>query len=517
MPTQVKRRSTDQTPSPEEMHADRLIIVTNRGPIEFYESRDRSLGTRRGSGGVVTALLGALEHIDATWVSLAMSEADRRAVREEGGELLAVQLDNRQMRLRYVVVPQAVYRNHYDIICNRVLWFLQHYFADREGSLSQVRLQYAWEHGYQAANQALAEAVCAELAHKQGSAVVMLHDYHLYLAPALIRSSQPQAVIQQFIHIPWPEIRYWQSFLPTALLQAIFKGLLGNDIVGFQTRRDAQNFLEGARTFADDAVVDVEVRAISWQGHRTLVRDYPISISVSDERRLVQSRAGKKAAVRVEELFARQTIMRVDRIEPTKNIVQGFHAYGRLLELHPELRGEVTFLAFLVPSRQSLRMYRRYRTEVQNSINEVNDRFGQGDWIPIHAFMQNDRLQALVAMQDYDVLLVNPLIDGMNLVAKEGPAVNKRDGVLVLSRTSGAFQQLEGASIPISPADTQETAVALYTALTLPAAERHRKAQLAAREVERANLATWIAQQVRDINQALAECQVGGSVVRPGI
>jgi trehalose 6-phosphate synthase len=334
---------------------------------------------------------------------------------------------------------------------------------------------------------------------------VALHDYHLYLAPTLIRHHHPSIIMQQFIHIPWPEVRYWQSHLPTEITQAIYNGLLGNNILGFQTKRDAQNFLEGVPALLNDVAVDVEDAAIVRQSHRTLVRDYPISISVSEERRIIHSAAGKRAAQHIRPLLGEQTIMRVDRIEPTKNIVQGFHAYAYLLERHPELYEKVTFLAFLVPSRQALSIYRKYREEILKLIEHINQKFGRNEWTPIQAFVQDNRTQALAALQFYDVLLVNPLIDGMNLVAKEGPIVNQRNGVLILSRTSGAFQQLEEASIPISPADMVETAEALYKALTLSPEERRQKAELARQSVEHNDLKTWIAQQVRDISFIIAK------------
>ena len=177
--------------------------------------------------------------------------------------------------------------------------------------------------------------------------------------------------MQQFIHIPWPEVRYWQSHLPTEITQAISNGLLGNDILGFQTKRDAQNFLEGVPALLIDVDVDVEDAAIVRQSHRTLVRDYPISISVSDERRIIHSAAGKHAAQYIRPLLGEQSIMRVDRIEPTKNIVQGFQAYEYLLERHPELYEKVTFLAFLVPSRQTLSIYRKYREEILKLIERL--------------------------------------------------------------------------------------------------------------------------------------------------
>src|SRR6185312_11103409 len=151
-------------------------------------------------------------------------------------------------------------------------------------------------------------------------------------------------------------------------------------------------------------------------------------------------------AEKIVPLLREHTIMRVDRLEPTKNILRGFQAYNHILENHPELHGKIVFLAFLVPSRQSLSIYRRYTTDVLSLVDEINKRYGTQDWTPVQAFCANDRVRALAAMQYYDVLLINPIIDGMNLVAKEGPIVNQRDGVLVLSRTVGAFQQLAKGS-----------------------------------------------------------------------
>jgi trehalose 6-phosphate synthase len=202
-------------------------------------------------------------------------------------------------------------------------------------------------------------------------------------------------------------------------------------------------------------------------------------------------------------MLGEKTIMRVDRLEPTKNIVRGFQAYAQMLDQYPELLGKVKFLAFLVPSRGSLSEYKRYHSEVLKIIDEINQKYGRDEWKPIEAIFENDRTQALAAMQYYDVLLVNPIIDGMNLVAKEGPVVNQRNGVLILSRTAGAFQQLGKASIPISPIDVTETAQALYKALTMPTDERRNKATLARQLVERQDLNGWLRRQIGDINDLL--------------
>lgn len=487
------------------IHAKRLIVATNRGPVEYYLTQDKVLKSRRGTGGVITALIDAGSQMEMSWVAMAMTEGDRIAVKEaqQRNGRVPSPIHGHKVHLHYVAVSKTAYRKHYEQISNQMLWFLQHYlYNPNEDSKANERIQDAWENGYRVANQAIADAVIAEIESEASKPVVMLHDYHLYLAARMIRQKHPTIVTQQFIHIPWPDVRCWH-FLPSNIAQEIYQGMAGNDIIGFQTERDARNFLEGARTLLDGAVVDFEEGAIWWQGHRTQTRAYPISISVTAERKTVNSAAGKRAATQIQSFLSAQTIMRVDRIEPTKNILRGFQAYGQLLENHPELRSNVSFLAFLVPSRQSLSEYKRYTSDVKKAIDEVNRKFGTEEWQPITAFYGNDRTRALAAMQYYDVLLVNPIIDGMNLVAKEGPAVNQMNGLLVLSRTVGAFQQLGKACIPTSPTDVKETAQALYIALTLPSDERRTKATLARLIVERQDLNTWMRRQIADINELL--------------
>ena len=508
MPTQMK---IPATPSSPQIHANRLIIATNRGPVEYYLTQDQVLKHRRGAGGMVTALIDAGNRMEVTWVAMAMTEGDRLALKEaqqDGDGLLESPLKGQKMQLRYVAVSKTAYRKHYEVFSNQVLWFLQHYlYNPDESSALTRRIQDAWTNGYSVANRAIADAVNAEIEREDNTPVVMLHDYHLYLASAMIRKDHPSVVIQQFIHIPWPDVRCWH-FLPSNIAHAIYSGLVGNDIIGFQTERDARNFLEGARTLLEGAVVDFEEGAIWWQGRRIQTRAYPISISVTGERRAIQSAAGRRAVEQILPLLdGKKTIMRVDRIEPTKNILRGFQAYAQMLDEHPDLRGNVSFLAFLVPSRQGVSRYQRYHAEVIKIIEEINQKYATHSWTPIHAFFGNDRTRSLAAMQWYDVLLVNPIIDGMNLVAKEGAVVNQRHGVLVLSRTAGAFQQLGKAAIPTSPTDIAETAQALYKALTLPDDERAAKAKLARQAVERNDLNTWFTRQIRDINELLERAQ----------
>lgn len=515
-PTNLKD-GISKTSEPQLLQAQRLVVATNRGPVEHYVTRNGTIKCRRGSGGVVTALIDAGSQVEMSWVAMAMTEGDRLALKEAAQGRLPSSLCGQKMHLHYVEISREAYQKYYERISNQLLWFLQHYlYNPTDTSKVAKRFQDAWETGYRVANRAIADAVIDEIESEQGSAVVMLHDYHLYLAPRMIRQKHPGIVMQHFIHIPWPDVRCWH-FLPSNIVQDIYQGLVGNDIIGFQTERDARNFLEGARTLLDDAKVEFEEGTVEWQGHITKARSYPISISVVTELKLVKSAAGKRAAEKFRPLLGQKTIMRVDRLEPTKNIVRGFQAYDQLLEKHPELRGVVKFLAFLVPSRQSLPEYQRYAREVKKIVEEVNQKYGTPDWQPIVVFYQNDRTQALAAMQYYDVLMVNPIIDGMNLVAKEGPVVNQRDGVLLLSRTVGAFPQLGKASVPTSPIDVGETAEALYKALMLSGEERHSKATLARLSVTNQNLEQWMRRQIKDINELLASHpqQVSSAVPLP--
>ena len=209
--------------------------------------------------------------------------------------------------------------------------------------------------------------------------------------------------------------------------------------------------------------------------------------AVENEERLLQLRGGANA------------IVRIDRAEPNKNIVRGFRAYELLLNRHPELQGRVVFLAFLVPSRPHVRQYQRYMEEIQQLVRQINDKFGTDEWQPITTFMENNYTQAIAGMKIYDVLLVNSLIEGMNLVAKEGPVVNTRDGVLVLSETGGAYDQLACGAIPVSPADIEGTMEALFEALTMGPDERKRRASLLAQQVSWQDINHWICRQLEDM------------------
>ena len=206
--------------------------------------------------------------------------------------------------------------------------------------------------------------------------------------------------------------------------------------------------------------------------------------------------------------------MRVDRVDPSKNIVAGFRAFGLLLERHPELIGQAKFLAFLVPSRTGIPEYRRCTGEVFAAIRDINSRYQQEDWRPIELFYENNYLQALAGMSLYDVLLVNPLADGMNLVSKEGPIVNEHDGVLVLSRGAGSHGELAEGAVSVDPLDIEGTAEGLASALSMPEAERRARAEQLRQTIERNDLSVWLRSQLEDLRSIALErsiCSLAGA------
>ena len=475
----------------------RLIIATNRGPVTFTTTADGSLRPRRGSGGLVTALGHVSQRVPITWVAAAMSEGDRRAAAD--ARLVRRALgDDETVRLRFASVERSVYEQAYNVIANPFLWFLQHQMWNLpERPVIDAALMRAWDRGYVALNDAFAREVLAQ-ARGDRRPRIMLHDYHLYLAAQAIRSARPGAVLSHFTHIPWPPSSIWQTIAPP-IREAIARGLLANNVVGFQTARYAHNFLRMVESFVPDARVDYEASQVRRRRFVTHVRSYPISIDPEATRRVAASRAALRRADQLLGGSREQVIVRVDRLEPSKNILRGFMAYEALLQRNARLRGRISFLAFLVPSRTGLREYGHYGREVQSVVDRINARYGRAGWRPVQLFYENDYAQALAGLSIADVVLVNPLVDGMNLVAKEAVVVSKRDAVLVLSETAGAFDQMADGALAVAPADVVGTADALAVALAMPRAERARRLAKLRRGVEREDITWWLRRQFEDL------------------
>jgi trehalose 6-phosphate synthase len=480
-----------------------LIIASNRGPVSFTSRADGTFTARKGSGGVVTAVSAIARDRQPIWIAAAMTEGDRQraAVALERGEQLIQYGDPAEFNLRFVVPTPESYHQYYNVISNPLLWFLQHYLWDTPRSPDITKeIWEAWRNGYVAVNELFADEIVTAADSLSADPLIMLQDYHLYLCAKYVRERRPGARLQLFVHIPWPDPDYWR-LLPAEMRVAICSGVLGNDIVGFQTPEHCRSFMHTCEAYLPDVDIDQDESVIVWEGRRIEARAYPISIDASAVRRQAYSKEARSHDRYLPNHWNEFTVLRVDRAEPSKNIVRGFQAFDRFLEAHREFQGRVNFVAITVPSRMDVLEYQDYLDEVSAIVGRVNAKYANVEtgWQPIHLIMGENYPRALAAMKWYDVLLVNSIIDGMNLVAKEGALLNERNGVLILSEGAGAASQLGEHAIVIAPTDVEGTAEAIYRALTMPLEERRRRAEGLRSSVENDDVATWFETQVADM------------------
>ncbi len=493
-----------------------VVLLSYRGPVSFTAGEGGERVARRGAGGLVTALIGLMANLqDAVWVCVAPPGEDAAVAREAAGDVVRLELgpptrvlDETEpasagtLLLRLVEVPAHVHEPFYGVIANPLLWFVQHrlYGLATEPSLGRAE-HAAWEEGYVVANRLAADAVVTQVERAGGRAAVLLHDYHFYLVGDLVRQRCPEVKLSHFVHIPWPGPEAWRV-LPPAMREAVLHGLLGCDVVGFHTAADARAFLLcvqellGLPVNLDDGSV--------WVGERLVrSRAYPISIDVEG---LEEVAGSDETAVRLAQLPAQgQLVLRVDRTDPSKNIVRGFTAFELMLAEHPELQGEVVFLALLQPSRQDVAEYTAYLTEIGAAAARVNARFGTGTWQPVDLRLASDLPLAVAAYRRCDVLVVNAVADGMNLVAKEAVVVNEHDMVLALSESTGAHGELGRFAVTLHPFDVAQQADALHRALTMPRQERAELRRAAADIVRRNDVRRWLAVQLADLARISAE------------
>ena len=502
-----------------------LVVAANRGPVSFRSDPSGEPIVTRGPGGLVTVLSELLRKHPGTWVAAAHGEEEMRLA--EAGRGCEIGLDGDAYRLRYVAVEPEAYHQYYNIIANPILWFIQHYLWDL-GWHPDIRENEtdAWRDGYLVVNRLFADAVVAELREGAGQGaeaeearmtgaggaagsaagatpLVMLHDYHLYRVAPQVRAAAPDAFLQQFVHIPWAQSDSWRV-LPDDMRRAVFEGLLGNDIVAFHTEHYVQNFLRGCEEVLD-LEVDTRRRTVTVDGREVWVRAYPVSIDPASLRAAATSERALAAERALLQRRREHLLLRVDRLDPSKNVIRGFVAFGRFLELHPEFLERITFLALLQPSREDVEEYVLYRERVERIVADINTQYGTPDWMPIDLRIQDDFPVTLAAYANYDALLVNAISDGMNLVAKEGPILNRGAGVLILSEHAGAHEELGAFALGVNPFDIEQQAAAIHAALTMPEAERRERAEQLRRVVEGNSIEKWVAAQFADIEAKLAQ------------
>jgi trehalose 6-phosphate synthase len=456
----------------------KLIVVSNRGPVTF--GVDGS--ARRSSGGLATALRGLLQRHDVTWIASAISEGDRA----RSGETL----DQETYRLRLVAHDPQAYDWYYNVVANPMLWFIQHSLWELAYTPKvDAAFHNAWEHGYVEVNAGFAAAVLDEL-EREPDAAVFFHDYHLYLAPAIVRRELADALLMHFVHVPWPQPDAWRV-LPRAARCAIHEGLIANDVIGFHSERWRRNFIYSTRELLGDDVTPKTVTA-------------PISVDPSEFDELAQSEAVRAAECAIVAERPEKLVVRVDRTDPSKNIVRGFRAFELYLDAHPEMHLRVGMLALLDPSRQEIPEYAEYLAAIEREARRVNDRFQRKGWKPIDLQIDDDFPKSVAAYKQFDVLLVNAIFDGMNLVAKEAPLVNTRRGVVVLSENTGAHAELGEWAVTVNPFDVEGQAVALEAALTMDEAERQGRLAAIRAHVRSHDVAEWLDIQLAALDRVAA-------------
>jgi trehalose 6-phosphate synthase len=468
-----------------------LLVASNRGPLSFTETPDGELEAQRGGGGLVSGLMQMGGGDKALWVCAALSDADRAAARRAGaGRLDLDGHDTGGAAVRMLDIDPATFQRAYNAIANSTLWFVHHLlYATPISPAFDQHFRREWA-SYQEYNRAFAEALAEDAAD---DARVLVQDYHLTLAPRMLRELRPDVRIAHFSHTPWAPPDYFR-LLPNDVAAETLLGVLGADHAGFHSGR-------WARAFADCCVevlgATTDGTSVTHEGHTTHLGVHPLGVDAEALReRAAEPDVLARRGALLSNLGDRKAIIRVDRTELSKNIGRGLLAYRELLRRFPEWRGKVVHIASAYPSRHDLPEYREYTGSVQRLANEIEDEFGTPDWRPIVLHVTDDYARSLALYLVGDVLLVNPVRDGMNLVAKEVPVLSEKGCVVVLSTEAGAADELGADSLLVNPFDISGTAEALDAALRMPDDERLARTTRLAAASERLPPAQWLKNQV---------------------
>lgn len=477
-----------------------VLVASNRGPVAYRPAEDdpARLTARRGGGGLVSGLSAIGPETGAVWVCSALSSPDREAASRAGRRLDSA--DTGGQAVRMLDIPADVHDGAYNGVANSVLWFVHHllYRTPVEPSFdAEFARQWA---AYEAYNAAFADALAEEAAE---GAAVLVQDYHLSLVPALLRERRPDLRIGHFSHTPWAPPDYYRM-LPDDVAADVLRGVLGADRAGFLTTRWARAFADCcAEVLGAEVTTGGDGRVhVVHEGRTTRLGVHPLG---ADGDFLRERSRRHDVAERRQQLRAqvgggdRRIVVRVDRTELSKNIVRGLYAFRRLLTDHPEWQGRVVHLAFAYPSRQDLAVYQEYTAEVAEVAEEINADFGTPAWTPVVLHVEDDFARSLAAYRMADVALVNPIRDGMNLVAKEVPVVSDEGCALVLSREAGAYAELAEDALTVNPYDIAETARALHEALSMPKGERAERSKRLADAATALPPADWFLEQLEGL------------------
>ena len=512
----------------------RVLVASNRGPVSYWFGADGTLISRRGGGGLITGMTPGVaavaEQAEVTWICAAVTDADRAAARRwgAGSEDPAdppVTLDapgtgiDGDVPVRMLDIPRDTFHRAYNNVANSTLWFVHHMLFDTPNQpLFGQRFRRDWE-SYVAYNRAFADALAEEALAAGGGREeaplagvrALIQDYHLSLAPRLLRDRLGDAArdmgVAHFSHTPWAPPDYYR-LLPREVGQTVLDGMLGADHLGFHTERWAAAFLDCCEAILGAEVsrpgpADADlVGRVVHRGHVTELGVHPLGVDAPMLRARAAADDVQAYVTAINQVArGRKLIVRVDRTELSKNIVRGLAAYRELLATRPEWRGRVLHLAFAYPSRSAIPEYRAYTGQVRQLAQQIVEEFRTPDWNPLVLEVRDDYPRSLAACTVADVLLVNPIRDGMNLVAQEGPVLSQRGCALVLSREAGAAATLGDHALLVNPYDISETAAALHHALAMPDAERQRRSAALAATAAASPPSRWLGSQLASLDR----------------
>ena len=458
----------------------RKIVLSSRGPLTFEVLEERSgVSHRVSGGGVATILIPAIPDTSFTWVAAAQTDGDRVVA----GRAFTHRVHGKELRLRYV--DAAGWAEFADYVMNLQLGLLSN--SDR---LDDTTARAHFEQWWKACDQ-LAEVVLEELGDAPG--IVMLNDLQVYGAATLIRKRRPDVRISTFVHTPWAEPYGWRM-LPVAIKRRVFEAILQSDLVGLQSSAAARAFM---RSMNQTLELDVDYTSRTVHGDREVaVRVYPAQADIAGYLGRAEGEHANALVRKVAVSKDTQKLYALARSEPTKNLERVLEAIVLLLEAHPEMRRQLQLHLQVIPTRQHLKHYRDYLARIRRMVHAINAEHGEDGWSPIRAWYEDDRDLGVAHFRDYDVMIVNPLADGRNLIALEAVALNERGGVLILSTEAGAFEDLGEYAIGIDPFDVEDLANAMFQALMMAPEERHRRSVGLKERATARTPADWLTDQV---------------------
>ncbi|MEN4016869.1 MAG: trehalose-6-phosphate synthase [Methanobacterium sp.] len=483
-----------------------IIVASNRGPVLFKRDEKGIIELIRGKGGIVGSMIPFLEKTHGTWFSSAIGECDEY-MNDKYNSKVPIPLTDPEYYVRLIKTREDIYNGFNGKFANPLLWFIHHSMWNPPYSpCADDELHQAWD-SYRYVNSKFADAIVDAVSKSNKTPIVMLQDYHIYLTPKLIRKQHPHVLMTQFVHIPFPPPEIFQQ-LPNHMQIKILDSILTNNVLGFHIPRYMNNFLQTIKQILPAASVDDLTGDILYKGHTCHVRTYPISIDIETMQKQAQSPEVIAKEAEVDAMIGNcKLIYRTDRTDLSKNIIRGFQAYDMFLDKYPEWREKVKFVATLMPSRQDIKIYRDYTDKIKDLVNEINEKYATPHWEPIKYICRGDYNLVVALLKRYDVLMVNPILDGMNIVAKEGSVANENNGVLILSTGAGCYEELKNGAICINPFDLRQTAESIDTALLMDDETKAQMIKNAREAIQRNDMNKWVSDQLMDIEAVMYEGQ----------